>query len=149
MVGRAGLEPARFSVVGLRPTAIAAMPPADNWSEWRDSNSQLSGSRPGTLARLSYTPIELVIPVGFEPTSPGVRVRCPSSWTRRPYGWSEWRDSNSRLSGSRPGTLARLSYTPILMVDPEGFEPSSSYLQGRCFTRIKLQAQIFGAPGRI
>ncbi len=29
MVGRAGLEPACFYVVGLRPTAIAAMPPAD------------------------------------------------------------------------------------------------------------------------
>ena len=28
VVGRAGLEPACFRVVGLRPTAIAAMPPA-------------------------------------------------------------------------------------------------------------------------
>ena len=29
MVGRAGLEPACLYVMGLRPTAIAAMPPAD------------------------------------------------------------------------------------------------------------------------
>ena len=50
MVSRAGLEPARFSVVGLRPTAIAAMPPAGkmvgverfelsaNWSQSRRSS---------------------------------------------------------------------------------------------------------------
>ena len=56
MVSRAGLEPARFSVVGLRPTAIAAMPPADNWSGWRDSNSRPSGPRPDALRKLSYAP---------------------------------------------------------------------------------------------
>ena len=49
MVSRAGLEPARFSVVGLRPTAIAAMPPADKWSGWRDSNPRPSGPRPDAL----------------------------------------------------------------------------------------------------
>ena len=56
MVSRAGLEPARFSVVGLRPTAIAAMPPADKWSGWRDSNSRPSGPRPDALRKLSYAP---------------------------------------------------------------------------------------------
>ena len=57
MVSRAGLEPARFSVVGLRPTAIAAMPPADKWSGWRDSNPRPSGPRPDALRKLSYAPI--------------------------------------------------------------------------------------------
>ena len=68
MVSRAGLEPARFSVVGLRPTAIAAMPPADKWSGWRDSNPRPSGPRPDALSKLSYAPILNRIPAdAFHP----------------------------------------------------------------------------------
>ena len=74
MVSRAGLEPARFSVVGLRPTAIAAMPPADKWSGWRDSNSRPSGPRPDALRKLSYTP-KLVLQTGVEPALNGFSFR--------------------------------------------------------------------------
>ena len=74
MVSRAGLEPARFSVVGLRPTAIAAMPPADNWSGWRDSNSRPSGPRPDALRKLSYAP-KLVLQTGVEPALNGFSFR--------------------------------------------------------------------------
>ena len=58
MVGRVGLEPTRFRVSGLQPPAVAAVPPADMWSEWRESNSRLSGPRPDALAKLSYAPIK-------------------------------------------------------------------------------------------
>ena len=74
MVSRAGLEPARFSVVGLRPTAIAAMPPADKWSGWRDSNSRPSGPRPDALRKLSYAP-KLVLQTGVEPALNGFSFR--------------------------------------------------------------------------
>ena len=57
MVGRVGLEPTCFCVSGLQPPAVAAVPPADMWSEWRDSNSRPSGPKPDALRKLSYAPI--------------------------------------------------------------------------------------------
>ena len=56
MVGRAGLEPACFYVMGLQPTAIAAMPPADMWSEWCESNTRFSVPKTDGFP-LVYTPI--------------------------------------------------------------------------------------------
>ena len=57
MVGRVGLEPTCFRVRGLQPPAVAAVPPADKWSEWRDSNSRLSDPKSDALAKLSYAPM--------------------------------------------------------------------------------------------
>ena len=46
-----------FCVRVLQTPALAATLPTDKWSEWRDSNSRLSGPRPDALAKLSYAPI--------------------------------------------------------------------------------------------
>lgn len=54
MVGRVGLEPTCFCVSGLQPPAVAAVPPADEWSGWRDSNSRPSDPKSDALRKLSY-----------------------------------------------------------------------------------------------
>ena len=101
MVSRAGLEPARFSVVGLRPTAIAAMPPADKWSGWRDSNSRPSGPRPDALRKLSYAP-KLVLQTGVEPALNGFSFRflC-QNWDTGAYSSNTCLCLSSSPSGCR------------------------------------------------
>ena len=61
---------------GLQPPAVAAVPPADMWSEWRDLNSRPSDPKSDALAKLSYAPILLVDLVGLEPTLPCLQGRC-------------------------------------------------------------------------
>lgn len=63
--------------------------------------------------------------VGFEPTN--------SAWKAEMlplhhWGWCAVRDSNPRHPGCRPGALATELTT---LVELLGFEPRSSYLQGR------------------
>ena len=76
MVGRVGLEPTRFRVSGLQPPAVAAVPPADMWSGWRDSNSRHPVPKTGALRKLSYAPMIMVDLVGLEPTLPCLQGRC-------------------------------------------------------------------------
>ena len=76
MVGRAGLEPTCFRVSGLQPPAVAAVPPADIWSGWRDSNSRHPVPKTGALRKLSYAPMIMVDLVGLEPTLPCLQGRC-------------------------------------------------------------------------
>ena len=99
LVGRVGLEPTRFRVSGLQPPAVAAVPPADIWSEWRDSNSRLSGPRPDALAKLSYAPIIMVDLVGLEPTLPCLQGRCFPSKLQA-HNWCSRQDSNLHCTDS-------------------------------------------------
>ena len=62
----------------------------------------------------------LVIPVRFELTSPGLRGRCPTSWTRESY-WYPVQDSNPHY-GVRSSASSALDERDIMVLQT-GLEP--------------------------
>ena len=79
--------------------------------------------------------------VGFEPTGVGVRVQCLTAWrhpTENKYGVIE----GDRTLDLQSHNLAfcQLNYDHH-MVLPEGFEPSTSALEGHCSIQLSYGSE--------
>ena len=84
---------------------------------------------------LGYPPI-MAVCTGFEPVISRVTGERDNHYTNKPNGWD--RGTRTRDISVNSRTLYRLSYIPILMVTPSGFEPEDVRVKGVCVNRFTM-----------